>query len=233
MVPPGMMLNPAFAQWRQQKAAWDAETTRRRTEFLGGCHLLRHDVSTGYKIDIEADSTVAPDEQAEKAARSEFLQAIMPMLQMIIPEVQQNPAVAPLAAALVMFGVRAFPSARGLEPVFEQAFRILAQSPPTPPDGQQQKGGGGKSPAELMVEAKTAQGDQAIDAAKVQAQQQKNSVELMKAYIEAQTDTRKIQQDGALRVAELNQEGQEIQQRAALEQARATHLLSRDLGGMV
>jgi hypothetical protein len=230
-VPPGMMFNLAFVQWRQQKAAWDAETTRRRTEFLGACHMIRHDVSTGYKIDIEADSTIAPDEQAEKAARSEFLQAIMPMLQMIIPEVQQNPAVAPLAAALVMFGVRAFPAARGLEPMFEQAFKTLAQSPPTPPPDQQK--GNTKSPMEIMTEAKTAQGDQQIDAAKVQAQQQKNAVDLQKAYIEASGDAKKLQQEGVFRAAELAQQGQEIQQRAALEEARTSHLISRDTAGLV
>jgi short subunit dehydrogenase-like uncharacterized protein len=227
-----MMPNPAFAQWRAQKAAWDAENTRRRTQFLGACHMVRHDVQTGYKVDIEADSTIAPDEQAEKAARTEFLQAIMPMLQMIIPEVQQNPAVAPLAMALVMFGVRAFPAARGLEPMFEQAFRTLAQSPPTP-NPQQQQRGNTKSPMEIMTEARTAQGDQQIDQAKVQAQQQANAVQLMKAYIEAQGDAKKLQQEGMLHMAEIQQQGQEIQQRAQLEQARTSHLLSRDIGGLV
>jgi hypothetical protein len=229
MVPPGMMMNPAFAQWRQAKAAWDAENHRRQTEFLGACHMIRHDVLTGYKVDIEADSTIAPDEQAEKAARSEFLQAIMPMLQMIIPEVQQNPAVAPLAAALVMFGVRAFPAARSLEPMFEQAFRQLAQSPPTPPPNK----GNVKTPMEIMTEAKTAQGDQAVKQAQVQAQQQKNAIDLMKAYMDAQGQTAERTQEGQFRAAELAQQGQEIQQRAQLEQARMAHIASRDTAGLV
>jgi hypothetical protein len=228
-VPPGMAMNPAFVQWQQQKAAWDAETRRRNTQFLGACHMLRHDVMTGYKIDIEADSTVAPDEQAEKAARSEFLQAIMPMLQMVIPEIQQNPAVAPLAAALVLFGVRAFPAARGLEPMFITAFKQLAQSPPAPPPDK----GNVKSPMEIITEAKTAQGDQAVKQAQVQATQQKNAIDLMKAYMDTQGQTADRQQEGQFKAAELAQQGEEIQQRTALEQARMAHLASRDIGGIV
>jgi hypothetical protein len=226
-----MTLNPAFMQWQQMSQAWHAENNRRRQQFLQACHTLRHDVRTGYKIDIEADSTIAPDEQAEKQARTEFLQSIMPMLQMIIPEVQNNPQVAQLAAALVMFGVRAFPAARGLEDTFLQAFAALAQAPPQPNQGQGK--GNTKSPMEIMTEAKTAQGDQQIDAAKVQADQQKNSIELMKAYIAAQGDRAKLAQEGQLRAAELAQQGQEIQDRSALEAARTSHLMARDTAGLV
>jgi hypothetical protein len=247
MVPPGMMMNPAFVQWRQQKAAWDAETHRRKSEFLNACHMVRHDVMTGYKVDIEADSTIAPDEQAEKAARSEFLQAVMPMLQMMIPEVQQNPAIAPLAEALLMFGVRAFPSARSLEPMFEQAFKVLAQAPPQPPPNK----GNTKTPMEIQAEAKTAQGDQMvkaaqvraqqqtaqgdqqIKAAQVQAQQQKNAIDMMKANMDAQGETADRQQESQFRAAELAQQGQEIDQRTQIEQARLAHMASRDIGGLV
>src|SRR5215472_16365019 len=77
---PGMVINPAFLQWRQMAAAWQQEQTSRQQQFLSACHVIRRDAATGYKIDIEADSTVAADEQAEKQARTEFLTSIMPML---------------------------------------------------------------------------------------------------------------------------------------------------------
>ena len=70
---------------------------------------------------------------------------------------------APLAQALIMFGVRAFPAARSLEDVFEQAFIALANSPPPAQKGNT------KPHMEIAGKAATARGDQAVDLAKVRA----------------------------------------------------------------
>jgi hypothetical protein len=233
---PGMMLNPAFAQWQQLSRAWHAEKQRRETEFRTACLTIRHDVAQGYLIDIEADSTVAADEQAEKQARTEFLQSMVPMLQLLIPEAQQNPGAVPLIHALVMFGVRAFPAARSLEQEFEQAFRSLLQAPPQPP----QPKGNTKSPIEIAAEAKIAQGDQQVDqqanqikAAQVQVQQQKNAIDMAEVYQKAQAAQSQTQQEGQLRAAELAQQGAMMQDRQALDRARLTHLMARDSVGLV
>ena len=236
LAPPGMMLNPAFVQWTQMAQAWRAEKERREQLFLAACVTLRHDVANGYKIDIEADSTVAADEQAEKAARTEFLQSILPLLQMLVPQAQQNPGAAPLVEALVMFGVRAFPAARGLEPTFEEAFRTLVQTPAPPPPPK----GNTKPPMEIASEHQIAMGEQALDAQqnqidqqKVQAQQQKNAVDLFEAYMKAQGAKAAADQEAQLRAAELTQQGQMLQSRAALDQARLTHFAARDATGLV
>jgi len=227
--PTGFTLNPAFQQWQQLSQWWHAETNRRRMQFLQACHLIRHDVAFGYKIDIEADSTIAADEQAEKASRTEFLTSIMPMLQMIIPEVQQNPAVAPLAQALVMFGVRAFPAARSLEEDFEKAFAQLASANPQPPAGR----GNVKQPAEIASEERIAQGSQNVDMAKVQVDAQKNQVDLAKAYLQLQADQAKQTQDGQMRQLELVQQQAEAQAKAQLDQARIEQMANRSIPGLV
>jgi hypothetical protein len=234
--PPGMVLNPAFLQWQQLAQAWHAEKQRREDQFLAACMTIRHDVATGYKIDIEADSTIAADEQAEKQARTEFLQSVIPMLQMLIPEAQQNPGSVPLIHALVMFGVRAFPAARSLEQQFEQAFRALLQAPPQPPPPK----GNVKTPMEIMSEAKTAAGDQAVDqqanqikAAQIQVQQQKNAIDLFEAYMKVQQGQAQQAQEAQLRSAELMQQGAIMSDRQALDRARLTHLMTRDTAGLV
>jgi hypothetical protein len=240
MTPPGMMINPAFMQWTQLSRAWHAEKLRRDTQFLAACHLIRHDVASGYKIDIEADSTVAADEQAEKAARTEFLQSILPMLQLLIPQAQQNPGSVPLIHALVMFGVRAFPSARSLEQNFEEAFKTLLQSPPQPPPQK----GNTKSPMEIQTEAQIAAGEQQtdqqsnqVDMAKLQMQmqmqQQKNAIDLYKSYMTMQSQQAAQQQDAAFKSAAIGQDAQEMQAKTMLERARLTHLISRDTRGLV
>ena len=227
--PPGMMINPDFMRWRQMAAAWQAERQRRELQFLSACNVIRRDASTGFKIDIEADSTVAADEQAEKMARTEFLQAIMPMLQMVVPEIQQNPAIAPLVKSLVMFGVRAFPAARSLEDSFEQAFAALAQMPPQPPAQK----GNVKSPAEIAAEAATARGDQQVDMAKVQVEQQKNAVDMMKTGAQMRQDQQKMQFDNFFKTMQLAQQSQQMQSRSQIEAARLSAMLSRQTRGLV
>jgi hypothetical protein len=236
MTPPGMMINPAFQQWRQLSQAWHAEKQRREDQFLAACMTIRHDVADGYKIDIEADSTVAADEQAEKQARTEFLQSILPLLQTLIPEAQQNPGAVPLIHALVMFGVRAFPAARSLETTFEQAFRTMLQTPAQPPEPK----GNTKSPQEIQAEAQIAKGEQQVDAqgnqikaAQVQVAQQKNAIEMQQVALKAQQDQAQLQQEAQLRQMELAQQGQVAQSRQALDQARLSHLMVRDSSGLV
>ena len=228
-VPPGMQLNPAFMQWQQLAAQRHNMMMAREEQFSEACKLLRDDASTGFQIDIAADSTVAPDEQAEKASRSEFLQSILPMLQLLMPQVQQNPAVAPLIKALVMFGMHAFPTARDLEADFEAAFQMLANSPPPPPPPSKTT----KSPDEIASEERIARGDQQVDQAKVQAAQQANAIAMMKVYQQSQSDQAKMAQEGQFKGAELAVQQQELQTRTQLEQARMQHMAARDMSRLV
>jgi hypothetical protein len=210
--------------------AWQQEKQRRHLQFLSACNVIRRDAATGYAVDIEADSTVAADEQEEKRARTEFLVSIMPLLQAVIPQIQQNPAIAPLAKALVIFGVRAFPAARSLEPMFEQAFQQLAQAPPA---GDQQGSPWSKSPMEIAAEVGIAKGNQQVDMAKVQSDQQKNAGDLMKANAQLQQQQQKQQADNMFRAADLQQQRQQLQARSQLDAARLAHLISRDARGLV
>jgi hypothetical protein len=240
MAPPGMMINPDFLRWRQMAAAWQQEKNRRQLQFLSACNVMRRDAATGFAIDIEADSTIAADEQAEKQARTEFLTSIMPLLQVIVPQIQTNPAIAPLAKALVLFGVRAFPTARPLEENFEQAFAQLAQAPPPP---QPQKGNV-KSPQEIASEAAIAKGDQQVDMARIQAdqsktaadlqvQQQKTAADMYHTSIELQQQQQKMQADNTFRSAELAQAGQVQDMRSQVANARLAMMLSRSTAGLV
>ena len=142
-VPPGMMLNPAYGQWEQMNAAAQKiiqANQQKQAQFEAACALIRQDGLRGFKLDIEADSTIAADEQAERAARTEFLQQIIPLLENITPIAQGNPSMAELASEVGMFAVRAFRVARPLEEAFEKAFNVLGQMPPQPQKGGEKAG---------------------------------------------------------------------------------------------
>ena len=232
-MPPPMMPNPAYMQWMQGKQAWDAENQRRQQQFMSACQLLKEDAAKSYKIDIEADSTVASDEQAEKQSRTEFLQAMTPFLEGMIPLGQQSPALMPLISELVMFGVRAFPTSRQLEDAFETALEQMQKAPPQPPTKQ----GNTKSPMEVQTEAQTAAGEQHVDlvetAAKAQISQQANAIKLQQMQVQAQVEREKLAAQQGKDAATLAMQGREMQGREQLEQAKIQHMEARDTRGLV
>jgi hypothetical protein len=96
--------------------------------------LLRNDMARCFRIAIETDSTIKVDQDKEKAARTEFLQAsgafIQQAAQIPVPELQ------PLLMDMLLFGIRGFKAGRELENSFERVQAELEekrQQPPQPP----------------------------------------------------------------------------------------------------
>jgi hypothetical protein len=94
--------------------------------------LLRDDAARAFRIDIETDSTIKADEEAEKASRIEFLQAAGQFLQQTVAAGMQTPTLTPLLAQMLMFGVRGFKAGKELEGAFESAMRKLEQQAAQP-----------------------------------------------------------------------------------------------------
>lgn len=206
-MPNGMMQmqpNPAFQQWQQaQQAAQQVmeANAMKQQQFDAACKLMRDDGVRGFKLDIEADSTIAPDEQAEKQARVEFLQQIVPLLQTIVPLAQGNPPLAEMASEVAMFAIRGFRVARTLEEAFENGLKAIAKMPPVPPKGA------GKAGPDPQVE------------------QAKIAADVHDTQVQAQTDTQvaamKAQTDQAAVAQKAQQAAEEMEiarQRAASEQ---------------
>lgn len=234
---PAMMPNPAFQQWLQIKQAWDAENERRQKQFVQACELIKEDAAASFKIDIEADSTVAADENAEKDARIEFLKEITPFLEVVVPGLMGNPALAPLAKELGMFAVRAFPASRSLEDAFETAFDNLAAQAGQNPPQQTQKTGNTKSPMEIQAEAQTAQGqqqtDQQVAAVKAQTDQQANMVKLMQIRSQEQIAAAKLQADQLQHEQSLSLQARVAAGREGLEEARMSRIEAQNTRGLV
>jgi hypothetical protein len=87
--------------------------------------FFKSDELRSYRIDIETDSTIAVDEQADKEAASEFLTSVTAFMERALPMVQQIPQLLPLASEALMFVVRRFRAGRSLEAAFEQAMNEL------------------------------------------------------------------------------------------------------------
>ena len=165
--------------------------------------LLKQDRLRGFRVEIETDSTIAADEEADKASRVEFLGAVTQFVQGWAEPLAAAPQLAPMAAEMLKFAVRGFKAGETLESVIEQTMDAISQQamqPPEPP------------PPDPAQEAKT-QADMAkaqATVAKSQADTQKAGIELMKAEVEAATLPQRLaaeQENAALRASQMTEGG--------------------------
>ncbi|WP_305968549.1 MULTISPECIES: hypothetical protein [unclassified Mameliella] len=92
---------------------------------------LRSDFGRKITINIETQSTILADEQADKEARIEFLGAFSQFVQQLAPMMQSGVFDMKTAKELLLFGVRGFPKSRTLE--------SMIAALPDEPQGQEQQ----------------------------------------------------------------------------------------------
>lgn len=145
--------------------------------------LLRDNAHRRFRVDIEADSTIAGDESQEKQDRAELISGLTKMVETWGPIVTAQPMMAKLAGELMLFGVRSFRVGRSLEGVIEETVEKLEEQAGIP------KGPPQPSPDDLL---------------KLKGQQAKTQAEITKAQIEAQT----ARADAQARMQEVQLEAQ-------------------------
>lgn len=123
----------ARAQYDQVMAKWQAEVERKNQEFTKAVQLLKDDRLRGFRLDVETDSTIAPDEEAEKSARVEFLTAVGLFFEKVAPLVAQGYLPVEVAKSMLTYMARGFRAGRDLEQAFDKIDEI-AQQPPQGPD---------------------------------------------------------------------------------------------------
>ena len=152
--------------------------------------LLRTDKLRSYRIDIETDSTVFEDAEAEKVATVEMLTAVAGFIEKGLPAVQATPQLAPLMFEMLGVGVRAFKEGRKLEDILNQTAEQIAQAAQQPkPDPEAQKAEAQNKRDEQLHQLKM-QGEQAKTQGKI--------VDLQVHQQKAQTDIAKMEAQAAL-----------------------------------
>lgn len=101
------------------------ETPEKMQNTIAAVELLRNERLRLFRIDIETDSTIQPDENAEKQRRTEFVSAVGTLLQQAVPVVQQVPEMAPLLGEMLAFTVRGFRAGRVLEDQIERTMEAV------------------------------------------------------------------------------------------------------------
>jgi hypothetical protein len=170
-------------------------------------NLLDNPVHREFRLDIETDSTIRMDDDAEKQSRVELVTAVGGFLDKAVMAGSTAPEIIPMLGELMMFALRSFKSARPIEQAFEDAMDALqkaASQPKGPPPEVQKAQAEGQ--VKLTIAAQQAKLDAQIAAAKQQAETQqeavKNQMEQARAdhdlQMQASLEAQKAQLDANL-----------------------------------
>jgi hypothetical protein len=164
--------------------------------------LLQNDVLRAFRIEVATDSLVELDEAGEKASRLEFLTAAGGFIR---EAAQAPPAMAPVLAEMLMFGVRSFKAGQAMEASLEQYIAKQseqAKQPPQPPP---------PDPAMMKI-----QSDQQMEQGRMQFEQ-------MKMQAAAQSEQMRLQSEAQAVELKAQRDQQTMQHDMAMAQARQEH----------
>lgn len=180
--------------------------------------LLRDSEQRRFVIDVETDSTVEPDQIAERDAATQFLTAVTQFIGAWGEILGIAPEMAPLAGELLTFAARKWKIGDTLETKIEEAAQLIAKKAnmPKPPDP--------KMYAEMLkAQAEGAKTQGAIKTAniKANAEQTKAQLDVVSSALEHQQATEKIMHERAASNQEHQQRMTEMAQQAAMPQPQA------------
>jgi len=143
--------------------------------------LLKNDKMRDFRVDIETDSTVQPNEVTDQRKAVEYSTVISNLLSQGIPAIQAFPQIAPFLAESLKFVSRQFKAGRTLEEELNKLTDAIEQAP-----GEQQQGQEQQDPA-AQQQAQAQQQDGMIKQAEMQMKQQDMAIKSQTAQMNNQT----------------------------------------------
>lgn len=183
--------------------------------------LLKNEQARLYRIDIETDSTIEPDQAIDQKQRTEFITAVTTFLKEGGEVAANSPALGQLMGELLMFGVRGFPKGGQLEEPIEEALAAFAKE-------QQAKAAQPPPPDPKMVQAQaSAQAAQVKTQAGIQSDQQRLAHDVQMDQREQGRKEQEFVVDTVLKVSEAERDAElammkaKADAKAAQERAKA------------
>jgi hypothetical protein len=150
--------------------------------------LLKNPVLREFRLDIETDSTIRMDDEVEQKARIELIAAVGGFLDKAILAGSQAPEIVPMLGELLMFGVRAYRSARPIEQAFEDAMDALQKAAKQPKPNPEMMKAQLEAQTKIAIATQQAQLDKQIADAKQQAESKQDQIENQLEAARAQQD---------------------------------------------
>jgi len=196
-------------QQMQQQAAMQAQQAE-QAKFDKALEILRSDKLRGFRVDIETDSTLQADAEADKMAATELFSATMQGINAIAPIVQVAPELVDPVGDMLLFTFRRFRVGRSMESGLEDALtkvkeRLEEQAANPQPSPEQQA-----AQAEMQkqqMEMQRAREEHQVD---MQAKQAEFALEQQKAQMELDMERQRNEMEMAKMQAELQIERERL-----------------------
>lgn len=170
--------------------------------------LIRDDFSRGFRIDIETNSTIAMDEESQKASRIEFLTTMGQFADKVSVAAQQMPDMLEPAAEALLFAARSFKEGRTFEATLEawvdqikENIEAAKEQPPAPP------------PIDPLVQQAQIEAQSEMQQEQLRAQVKMEELKLKQQEIQLeaqklQLENQRLQMEGQLKMQELQLKAQ-------------------------
>jgi hypothetical protein len=178
-------------------------------------NFLRDNRARAFVLDIETDSTILVDENAEKQRRSEFMGVLAQLLPQLTAMIASEPATAEFCGEALKFFVAPYRAGRGLDSAIDNLVELMQQK------SQQQRG---DDPQTMAIKSQ-----EKIETQKVQVQREKiendKNIEMIKIKQKDDHDKARLAQERDIKVAELR--GGEREDQAKAQQANLKMMQER------
>lgn len=226
-MPPGIMMPPPFDPVAASRA-------KAADMFKQAIALLKNDKLRGFRIEIETDSIVEPDQQQMQQSRTELLAAIAQFLPQALQAGMAMPEMKPLLARLLMFFLRGFKASRDIESAFEQFVddmtKDAANPKPKPPSPEEikakaemaaQQAEAARVDQQAKIDADKFAAEQAAQAQQAQRDREQQDFEMGLKEREAAMAESEMRLKEELAIAEHNRKMQELDKKAELDRQNA------------
>lgn len=171
--------------------------------------LLRDDKLRSYRLDIESDSTVVPDEQADKDSWNELLGEVSNFMTNAMPIGQTVPEMVPVLGEMLLATIRKYRAGKSLEDSVETAIgQLIAKAkaqqnaPPQPgPDQMKAEAEIKMMQEKLQMEGQSKQQDMALKQKQMEMDQQAHGMEQTRMANEHQQKMAMIQNEHQVKQA--------------------------------
>lgn len=175
--------------------------------------LLRTQKIRAFSLDIETDSTIQPDEDAEKQRRTEFLGMLGGVMKQVGEMVVAQPSTAPFAGEVIKFAVAPFRAGRQMDQAIDEFVdQMTAQfSKPQPnPEAEAAK-------QEAETEKQRSQADMQMKQAELQAKMQIEQMKMQGDKESRMLDAKIKQQEAGMKMQQIQAEEQRDEKRFQME----------------
>lgn len=165
--------------------------------------VLSNQATRQFRVEIESDSTIDPDDEAEKAAAVEFVETIGQIITNAGPMVQMAPPLGRLVGESIKFLTRRYRVGREMEEIIDQVMDEIGKMPPVPPPGAKPPS---TDPNAVNVANMGLQTEQVKTAGALQLEQAKQQTE--QVHVQGAAQIEQMKQAGLMQGKEVDQQMQ-------------------------